>query len=98
MITLGSVASLLVVSKIVDMPCMGAKTCYTYAFLIPTIVFILAVVVFVASYRWYHIVPPMRKFVPWKAIKAVYLAHSRYSNAIPEERVAKGHSLNFAED
>ncbi|KAF9976306.1 hypothetical protein BGZ73_008794 [Actinomortierella ambigua] len=95
-ITLGSAASLYVVPALADMPCMGLKTCYPYAFLVPTIVFFIALILFVAGHRWYRIVPPMGECLPWKAFKATMLAWSRYRKATTEERAEKGHWLNFA--
>ncbi|KAG0268164.1 hypothetical protein DFQ27_007395 [Actinomortierella ambigua] len=98
LMNLGSLVSLSVVPAIANMSCMGLETCYTFAFSVPTIIFFLALVLFAAGYRWYRIVPPLGESLPWKVIKAVALARSRYSKATPEERAAKGHWLNFAED
>ncbi|KAF9324142.1 hypothetical protein BGZ91_003132, partial [Linnemannia elongata] len=47
---------------------------------------------------FYRIVPPLGEFLPLKAVKATILAARRHSKASQEERAAKGHWLNFAEE
>ncbi|KAG0050952.1 hypothetical protein BGZ90_006905, partial [Linnemannia elongata] len=47
---------------------------------------------------FYRIVPPLGEFLPLKAVKASLLAARRHSKASQEERAAKGHWLNFAEE
>ncbi|KAG0254386.1 hypothetical protein DFQ27_006892 [Actinomortierella ambigua] len=96
-INVGGLLTQFIVPLIADKPCLGLETCYTYGFLLPTIVFFLALVVFAIGHRWYRIVPPLGEFLPWKAVKAATLAMGRYRKASPAEREAKGHWLNFAE-
>ncbi|KAG0268161.1 hypothetical protein DFQ27_007392 [Actinomortierella ambigua] len=98
-INVGALITQFVVPVIADKGCMGQKdTCYPFAFLLPTIVFFLSLVIFAVGHRWYRVVPPAGEFLPWKAIKAAFLARSRHSKASKEEREAKGHWLNFAEE
>ncbi|KAG0239092.1 hypothetical protein BGW41_007935 [Actinomortierella wolfii] len=97
-INVGGFLTQLIVPVIADKPCMGQKTCYPYGFLLPTVVFFLALVVFAIGHRFYRIVPPLGEFLPWKALRAAVLAQVRYRKATPAEREAKGHWLNFAEE
>ncbi|KAF9975801.1 hypothetical protein BGZ73_000392 [Actinomortierella ambigua] len=97
-INVGGFLTQLIVPLIADKPCLGLETCYAYGFLLPTVVFFLALVVFAIGHRWYRIVPPLGEFLPWKAVKAAFLAAGRYSRATATEREAKGHWLNFAEE
>ncbi|KAF9162116.1 hypothetical protein DFQ26_003862 [Actinomortierella ambigua] len=88
----------LIVPALADRPCMGAATCYPGAFMVGAAIIFMSLVIFAAGRRWYRVVPPLGEFLPWKALKAVALAASRYSKATSEERDAMGHWLNFAED
>ncbi|KAG0253268.1 hypothetical protein BGZ95_006378, partial [Linnemannia exigua] len=97
-INAGGLLTQFTVPLIADMPCYGQTTCYSGAFLLPTIVFALAYAVFAAGHRFYRIVPPLGEFLPLKAVKATILAARRHRAATPEERAAKGHWLNFAEE
>ncbi|KAG0361459.1 hypothetical protein BGX24_005340, partial [Mortierella sp. AD032] len=97
-INVGGLLTQFTVPLIADMPCYGQTTCYSGAFLLPTIVFALAYAVFAAGHRFYRIVPPLGEFLPLKAVKAMFLAARRHRAAAPEERAAKGHWLNFAEE
>ncbi|KAF8987438.1 hypothetical protein BGZ52_004536, partial [Haplosporangium bisporale] len=83
--------------EISKLTCYGEQ-CFFGAFLLPTVVFAIALSVFAAGHRFYRIVPPMGEFLPLKAVKATFLAASRHRNASPEERAARGHWLNFAEE
>ncbi|KAF9160699.1 hypothetical protein DFQ26_005269 [Actinomortierella ambigua] len=85
-ITLGTAVASFVVPAVADMSCMGLKTCYPYAFLIATIVFFLSLAIFAVGRPWYRVVPPLGEWLPWKALKAVVLALSRYYRATAEER------------
>ncbi|KAG0239091.1 hypothetical protein BGW41_007934 [Actinomortierella wolfii] len=97
-INVGGLVTQFVVPIIADKPCMGQGTCYPYGFLLPTVVFFLALVIFAIGHRFYRIVPPLGEFLPWKALRAAVLAQVRYRKATPAEREAKGHWLNFAEE
>ncbi|KAG0267875.1 hypothetical protein DFQ27_008055 [Actinomortierella ambigua] len=96
-IQMGELITQFLVPVIADRPCMGQKTCYPYAFLLPTIVFLLSLAVFAIGHRFYRVVPPLGEFLPWRALKAAFLAGSRHYKASKEERAAMGHWLNFAE-
>ncbi|KAG0031938.1 hypothetical protein BGZ81_000287, partial [Podila clonocystis] len=96
-INIGALLTLVVGPEISKLKCYG-EDCFAGAFLLPTIVFACALAVFAAGHRFYRIVPPMGEFVPLKAIKATWVASSRYRAATAEERVARGHWLNFAEE
>ncbi|KAF9535983.1 hypothetical protein BGW38_010362, partial [Lunasporangiospora selenospora] len=97
-INIGGLLTTFIVPELSKIHCYGQKSCYSGAFLLPTIIFGLALVVFAAGHRFYRIVPPLGEFLPWKAIKATHLAATRNRNATPEERAARGHWLNFAEE
>jgi len=96
-INIGGLLTQLIVPELTKLQCYGQKDCYSGAFLLPTLVFMIAFAVFVAGHRFYRIVPPMGEFLPLKAVKATILAARRHRNATLEERAAKGHWLNFAE-
>ncbi|KAF9166054.1 hypothetical protein DFQ26_008808 [Actinomortierella ambigua] len=96
-IQVGELISQFLVPVIANKPCMGQSTCYSYAFLLPTVVFLLSSIVFALGHRWYRVVPPLGEFLPWRAVKAAMLASSRFVRAGPEERARQGHWLNFAE-
>ncbi|KAG0288116.1 hypothetical protein BGZ96_008060 [Linnemannia gamsii] len=97
-INVGALLTQFTVPLIADSPCYGQKTCFAGAFLLPTIVFALSFAIFAAGHKFYRIVPPLGEFLPLKAIKATILASRRHRAATPEERAAKGHWLNFAEE
>ncbi|KAH7045618.1 POT family-domain-containing protein [Linnemannia elongata] len=97
-INVGGLLTQFTVPLIADSPCYGQETCYSGAFLLPTIVFALAYAVFAAGHKFYRIVPPLGEFLPLKAVKATFLAARRHSKASKQERAAKGHWLNFAEE
>ncbi|KAG9067241.1 hypothetical protein KI688_012023 [Linnemannia hyalina] len=97
-INVGGLLTQFTVPLIADSPCYGEKTCYSGAFLLPTIVFAIAYAVFAAGHKFYRIVPPLGEFLPLKALKATILAAGRHFKASPQERAAKGHWLNFAEE
>ncbi|KAK3817876.1 MAG: POT family-domain-containing protein [Linnemannia elongata] len=97
-INVGGLLTQFTVPLIADSPCYGQATCYSGAFLLPTIVFALAYAVFAAGHKFYRIVPPLGEFLPLKAIKATILAARRHAKASKDERAAKGHWLNFAEE
>ncbi|KAF8926745.1 hypothetical protein BGZ47_002563, partial [Haplosporangium gracile] len=90
-INVGGLLTQFIVPLIADTPCYGQKTCFSGAFLLPTIVFALAYAIFAAGHRFYRIVPPLGEFLP-------ILAARRHHAASPAERTAKGHWLNFAEE
>ncbi|GJJ71318.1 hypothetical protein EMPS_03668 [Entomortierella parvispora] len=96
-INVGGLLTQLIVPELTKRHCFGQENCYPGAFLLPTLVFIVALIVFAAGHRFYRIVPPMGEFLPLKAVKASILAARRHRAASPEERAAKGHWLNFAE-
>ncbi|KAF9968852.1 hypothetical protein BGZ73_009121 [Actinomortierella ambigua] len=96
-IQMGELLTQFIVPVIADKPCMGQTTCYPYAFLLPTVVFLLSLIIFAIGHRWYRVVPPLGEFLPWRAVKATFVAYSRSFKASKEERTAKGHWLNFAE-
>ncbi|KAF9417087.1 hypothetical protein BGZ94_010035 [Podila epigama] len=96
-INVGALLTQLIGPEISKLQCYGTQ-CFFGAFLLPTIVFALAFAVFAAGHRFYRIVPPIGEFLPWKAACAAFLALSRHNKASPEERVARGHWLNFAEE
>ncbi|KAI9296644.1 PTR2-domain-containing protein, partial [Neoconidiobolus thromboides FSU 785] len=77
--------------------CFGSK-CYFLAFGIPTIAFAIALALFIFGFRYYRVVPPTGRFMPWVALKTAVTAGRRYSAASVEERRAKGHWLNFSAD
>ncbi|KAG0049156.1 hypothetical protein BGZ83_006014 [Gryganskiella cystojenkinii] len=97
-INVGALITQLGVPELTKLHCYGQTSCYAGAFLLPTVVFMIAFAVFAAGHRFYRIVPPLGEFLPLKAVKATFLAASRYNAATPEERAAKGHWLNFAEE
>ncbi|KAG9326678.1 hypothetical protein KVV02_002874 [Mortierella alpina] len=96
-INVGGFLTQFIVPELTKLQCYGQDTCFAGAFLLPTIVFALALTIFAAGHRFYRIVPPLGEFLPLKAIKATILAARRHSAASPAERAAKGHWLNFAE-
>ncbi|KAI9294556.1 PTR2-domain-containing protein, partial [Neoconidiobolus thromboides FSU 785] len=77
--------------------CFGAE-CYFLAFGIPTIAFAVALALFIFGFRYYRIVPPTGRFMPWVALKTAVTAGRRYYAASAEERRSKGHWLNFSAD
>ncbi|KAF9932314.1 hypothetical protein FBU30_008421 [Linnemannia zychae] len=97
-INVGALLTQFIVPELTKLKCYGQETCYPGAFLLPTIVFALAFAIFAAGHKFYRIVPPLGEFLPWKAVKASFLAAKRHRAASPEERAAKGHWLNFAEE
>ncbi|KAF9321459.1 hypothetical protein BG003_001581 [Podila horticola] len=96
-INIGGLLTQLIGPEISKLKCYGEQ-CFAGAFLLPTIVFVFALAIFAAGHRFYRIVPPMGEFLPLKAIKATFLAAGRHRRASPEERAARGHWLNFAEE
>ncbi|KAF9128751.1 hypothetical protein BG015_004297, partial [Linnemannia schmuckeri] len=96
-INVGALLTQFIVPKLTELKCYGQDTCYAGAFLLPTIVFALAFIIFAAGHKFYRIVPPLGEFLPLKAVKASILAARRHRAATPAERAAKGHWLNFAE-
>ncbi|KAF9354922.1 hypothetical protein BGX26_007201 [Mortierella sp. AD094] len=97
-INIGALITQYVVPEISKLSCYGQDTCYSAAFLLPTIVFIVSLAIFAAGHRFYRIVPPLGEFLPLKAIKVVFHAAQAYNAASPAEREAKGHWLNFSEE
>jgi dipeptide/tripeptide permease len=97
-INVGGLLTQFIVPEMTKLKCYGQDTCYSVAFLLPTIVFACALTLFAAGHKFYRIVPPLGEFLPLKAVKASLLAASRHSKASQEERAAKGHWLNFAEE
>jgi len=97
-INLGALLTQFIVPELTKLKCHGQETCYSIAFMVPTIVFACALGLFAAGHKFYRIVPPLGEFLPLKAVKASLLAASRHSKASKEERAAKGHWLNFAEE
>ncbi|KAF8984352.1 hypothetical protein BGZ46_008219 [Entomortierella lignicola] len=97
-INIGGFITQLVVPEISKIHCYGQDSCFSAAFLLPTIIFILALIIFASGHRYYRIVPPLGEFLPLKAVKAVFHAVRGYRTASPAEREAKGHWLNFAEE
>ncbi|KAI7831634.1 POT family-domain-containing protein [Gamsiella multidivaricata] len=97
-INVGALIAQFVVPELTKLQCYGQDTCYAGAFLLPTIVFALALAIFASGHRFYRIVPPLGEFLPLKALKATILAATRYRAATAAERQAKGHWLNFAEE
>ncbi|KAF9932317.1 hypothetical protein FBU30_008424 [Linnemannia zychae] len=97
-INVGALLTQFIVPEMTKLKCYGQDTCYSGAFLLPTVVFALAFAIFIAGHKFYRIVPPLGEFLPLKAVQASFLAARRYRAASPEERAAKGHWLNFAEE
>ncbi|KAF9365631.1 hypothetical protein BGX34_009166 [Mortierella sp. NVP85] len=97
-INFGGLLTQLIVPELSKIQCYGQETCFSGAFLLPTVVFMFAFAIFAAGHRFYRIVPPLGEFLPLKAIKATIYAASAHRNASPAERAAKGHWLNFAEE
>ncbi|KAF9089689.1 hypothetical protein BGX27_002416 [Mortierella sp. AM989] len=97
-INIGGLITQILVPELSKIHCYGQESCFSLAFLLPTIVFILAFAIFVAGHRFYRIVPPLGEFLPLKAVKATFHAISAYNSASLAERQAKGHWLNFAEE
>ncbi|KAI9298363.1 PTR2-domain-containing protein [Neoconidiobolus thromboides FSU 785] len=77
--------------------CFGQK-CFFLAFGFPTLLFGLAVIIFIAGFKYYRIVPPVGEFLPYKALKTAIYAARRYFKASKQERIAKGHWLKFSEE
>eukprot|EP01103_Thecamoeba_quadrilineata_P007354 TRINITY_DN17243_c0_g1_i1.p1 TRINITY_DN17243_c0_g1~~TRINITY_DN17243_c0_g1_i1.p1 ORF type:complete len:401 (+),score=56.80 TRINITY_DN17243_c0_g1_i1:42-1205(+) len=80
--------------------CFGSQ-CYTLAFGIPTIVFLVALIVFFAGKKYYRIVPPMGAFLPLKAVKVMGYAFLKCVRASDVERSQAGgwkKWLSFAEN
>ncbi|KAI8348382.1 POT family-domain-containing protein [Mortierella sp. GBAus27b] len=97
-INVGGLLTQLIVPELSKIGCYGQKTCFSGAFLLPTLVFMCAFAIFVAGHRFYRIVPPLGEFLPLKAVRATIYALRRHRQASPAERAAKGHWLNFAEE
>ncbi|KAF9552378.1 hypothetical protein EC968_000729, partial [Mortierella alpina] len=97
-INIGGFLTQFIVPELTKLKCYGQDTCYAGAFLLPTIVFALALAIFAAGHRFYRIVPPLGEFLPLKAIRATIHAARAHAAATPAERAAKGHWLNFAEE
>ncbi|CAO3569104.1 unnamed protein product [Mortierella alpina] len=97
-INVGGFLTQFIVPELTKLKCYGQDTCYAGAFLLPTVVFALALAIFAAGHRFYRIVPPLGEFLPLKAIRATIHAARAHSAATPAERAAKGHWLNFAEE
>ncbi|KAI9296660.1 PTR2-domain-containing protein [Neoconidiobolus thromboides FSU 785] len=74
------------------------SSCYFLAFGIPTIVFLISMLVFIFGYRYYRIAPASGEFLPLKAARTAIYAFRGYSKASEEERKSRGHWLNFAND
>ncbi|KXN72034.1 PTR2-domain-containing protein [Conidiobolus coronatus NRRL 28638] len=82
-----------------NISCFGADNCYFVAFGIPAIFFGIALVVFIAGYKFYRIVPPAREFLPWKALKTTFYAFSKRSSATKAQLDAVGGNwLNLANE
>ncbi|ORZ07732.1 POT family-domain-containing protein [Lobosporangium transversale] len=97
-INVGALLTQFIVPEISKIHCYGQETCFAGAFLLPTLVFACAYAIFAAGHRYYRIVPPLGEFLPLKATKAAVFAANGYFAASAEERAAKGHWLNFAEE
>ncbi|KAI1318956.1 hypothetical protein EDD11_005390 [Mortierella claussenii] len=97
-INVGGLLTQFIVPEISKISCYGQKTCFAGAFLLPTLVFAVALAIFAAGHRFYRIVPPLGEFLPLKAVRAALYAAKLHHAASPAERAAKGHWLNFAEE
>ncbi|KAF9958491.1 hypothetical protein BGZ65_001405 [Modicella reniformis] len=97
-INVGALLTQFIVPELTKLHCYGQGSCFSGAFLLPTIIFMLAFIIFVAGHRFYRIVPPLGEFLPLKAVKASIYAAQQYRQATLEERAAKGHWLNFSEE
>ena len=53
-----------------DVVCYGGP-CYFLGYLVPAILFVLAIGVFVMGRKQYVYIPPLGEFLPWKALKLV---------------------------
>ncbi|KAI9294550.1 PTR2-domain-containing protein [Neoconidiobolus thromboides FSU 785] len=77
--------------------CFGSS-CYFLALGIPTIAFAVALALFIFGFRYYRVVPPTGRFMPWVALKTAIVAGYRNFKASKEEKAAKKHWLEFADD
>ncbi|KXN68937.1 PTR2-domain-containing protein [Conidiobolus coronatus NRRL 28638] len=82
-----------------EIKCFGAQNCYFVAFGVPAIFFALALILFVAGFKFYRVVPPAREFLPWKALKTTFHALGKRSSATQAEIDAVGGKwLNLSND
>ncbi|KAI9294549.1 PTR2-domain-containing protein [Neoconidiobolus thromboides FSU 785] len=91
------IASYLTPIIVRNVECFG-KPCYFLAYIIPTIIFAFAIILFAVGKKYYVVAPPVKEFLPWKCLKISLLGLHEYTKASPEERAAKGHFLNFAKE
>ncbi|KAG5460443.1 MAG: POT family-domain-containing protein [Olpidium bornovanus] len=82
-------------SDVRSVGCFGANACYPLAFMVPSVFFLVALVVFVVGKKHYRIVPPAGTFLPWVGLKAVAKASFRFLKAPPAERKSTDGWLNF---
>ncbi|KAL1916121.1 uncharacterized protein VTP21DRAFT_6125 [Calcarisporiella thermophila] len=78
-----------------NIQCFGAP-CYFGSYILPSAMFLVALLAFIFGVRYYRIVPPVGEFLPFKAAKVAVLAFGRWLFASREERQHKGGILNFA--
>jgi len=97
-INIGGLLTQFIGPEISKLHCYGQDSCFAGAFLLPTIVFALAYIIFASGHKFYRIVPPLGEFLPLKALKATVHAAKAYRAASPAEREAMGHWLNFSEE
>ncbi|KAI8599005.1 POT family-domain-containing protein [Dissophora ornata] len=97
-INVGGLLTQFIVPELTKLHCYGQDTCFAGGFLLPTVVFAIALTVFASGHRFYRIVPPLGEFLPLKALQATLYAAKLNRAASPAERAAKGHWLNFAEE
>lgn len=74
---------------------MGANSCYSLAFAVPSVVFGVALIIFIAGKKKYRIVPAAGGFLPWTAVKACTTSFFQWKMASKSERREKGGILNF---
>lgn len=70
-INVGAVLSGFISPKIKELNCFGTESdCYSYSFLVSTVVFGIAYILFAFGKRFYRVVPPAGRFVIWDLLKA----------------------------
>eukprot|EP00834_Sanchytrium_tribonematis_P001466 NODE_36_length_36011_cov_1.012920.p8 type:complete len:433 gc:universal NODE_36_length_36011_cov_1.012920:15256-13958(-) len=85
-INIGAVMSGFITPLLKDeITCFGGP-CYFLGFLVPAILFVFAIICFVAGYKYYVFVPPLGEFLP---LKAILLIFSAIKNSITNKQTTK---------
>jgi len=96
-INIGVLSALITTPQLKEIQCFGSD-CYFLAFGVPTVIFGVATLIFIAGTKYYKFVPPTGIFIPGKLCKLLWYKIKSYCFRLPSNHLNQYFSKEFTDE